>query len=158
VKTVKLTTESTGNEGTFGTLLCDFGPPYRRLELKTGELPWRDNKPNLSCLPAGLYKCEWAHSPKRNKNVYFIRENFPDRDAFQIHSGNLCGDVKMSYDSDVEGCILLGKKHGLKQNKLMRMQRAVLESREAVAEFEALMNGETFMLDIVPSSIRKAVG
>jgi hypothetical protein len=143
MRTFNLVRQETGDEGTFGTITSEPQVPYSNFTCKTAELPWRDNKSNVSCLPVGSYMCEWDWSEKRKRNVYFIRENFPDRDAFQIHSGNFVGDVLKGLKSDVEGCILLGKKLAS-----MGGQKAIIDSRLAVGEFESLLGGETFKSNI----------
>lgn len=138
MRTVNLIRRQTSDEGTFGDMLI-----VPEKIFYTAELPWRDNKPNISCLPTGTYLCEWDHSPKRGRNIYFIRENFNHRDAFQIHPGNYAGDVEKGFKSDALGCILLGN-HFLDTGG----QKMVSDSRLAVARFEALMDHEPFNLVI----------
>ena len=64
----------------------------------TLELPWMDNKPNISCIPHGVYECEKRYSPK-NGDVFQLR-NVIDRTYIQCHTGN--------YTSQIQGCILVG--------------------------------------------------
>lgn len=63
------------------------------------ELPWKDNKQNISCIPAGIYPVETYNSPKHGK--VFLLKNVPGRSMIEIHAGN--------YYTDIEGCILPGK-------------------------------------------------
>jgi len=41
-----------GDQGTPGLVLRDG-----ELVCRTMELPWRDNRPNISCIPPGRYTC-----------------------------------------------------------------------------------------------------
>ena len=64
----------------------------------TLELPWKENKRSISCIPEGLYEYTFYDSPK---NGYVIQlENVRNRDYIQVHSGN--------FTYQVEGCILVG--------------------------------------------------
>ena len=64
----------------------------------TLELPWKENKRSISCIPEGLYEYTFYDSPK---NGYVLQlENVRNRDYIQVHSGN--------FTYQVEGCILVG--------------------------------------------------
>ena len=65
---------------------------------KTLELPWRDNKRSVSCIPAGGYEAVKYFSPSRGD--CFLVKKVPGRSAILIHSGN--------YNRDTRGCILPG--------------------------------------------------
>lgn len=65
----------------------------------TLELPWRDNKPNISCIPAGHYPIVLEYSAKFDKLLWELKE-VPGRSEVKIHRGN--------YLSDIEGCIMVG--------------------------------------------------
>lgn len=64
------------------------------------ELPWDDNKPNASCIPAGIYHCEKYFSNKYNRECISVK-GVVDRSAIAIHQGN--------YTRDILGCLLPGK-------------------------------------------------
>ena len=64
----------------------------------TLELPWLENMPNVSCIPAGTYKA-FKRISSRNGPVFELR-NVPQRSSIQCHSGN--------YTRQIEGCILAG--------------------------------------------------
>ena len=136
--------KSTSDQGTFGELTTPNGTVF-----VSAELPWRDNKPSLSCIPRGNYPVKWLWSPKHNRNIYHV-EGVQGRDRnlemanIEIHNGNYAGDVTKGYRSDVLGCILIGNKVGV-----IGTQRAVLESQAALAHFESLMNQEPFMLNVI---------
>jgi hypothetical protein len=79
---------------TMGTL--EAGP----LKLYTLELPWMDNDPETSCIPAGTYLCPLAWSDRYRQlmpRLLYV----PKRTGILIHSGN--------YPGDTHGCILVGK-------------------------------------------------
>lgn len=64
----------------------------------TLELPNKNNKTNISCIPEGTYK---YHARLSNRNGMVLQlENVENRSYIQIHSGN--------YTSQIKGCILVG--------------------------------------------------
>jgi hypothetical protein len=63
------------------------------------ELPWNDNKHDISCIPLGKYKVVLAKSPKRDYIVPLL-QGVPGRDGIEIHIGN--------YPHDTHGCLLPG--------------------------------------------------
>ncbi len=64
--------------------------------LKTLELPWLDNRRNVSCIPEGVYNVS-VHP--RGLSV----ENVPNRSGILFHVGN--------YTKNTRGCILPGLYH-----------------------------------------------
>ena len=64
----------------------------------TLELPDKDNKSNVSCIPAGTYNYYKRESPS---NGYVIElQDVVGRSYIQIHKGN--------YTRQIAGCILVG--------------------------------------------------
>ena len=126
-------TSDQGTEGIFATdgFFC-----------KTLELPWRNNQRSISCIPSGEYIVKIRQSPKYG-SVYWVT-SVPNRSWILIHAGNVAGDVKKGFRTHVNGCILLGKKHGFLYN-----QRAVLTSRPTVRRFRSAMRDKTFKLIVV---------
>lgn len=120
------------DHGTFGRL----GPWF------TGELPWRDNAPLISCIPAGTYPVTWAWSPRLRKWTYRL-DNVPERSGILVHSGNFVGDRSLGYRAQFLGCISLGERLGV-----MEGQKALLVSRPAVRAFEELMGRRPFTLEV----------
>ena len=123
------------DQGTLGKLY------YSNFSCYTLELPWRDNKRNISCIPAGEYDSKIRISPKFGK-VYWLTE-VENRSFILMHSGNWAGDVEKKFKSHVNGCILLGQKRGLLAGQL-----AVLNSRITVKRFIRMMGGNPFKLKI----------
>jgi hypothetical protein len=64
----------------------------------TLELPYVDNKRNISCIPTGEYWVRKRKSPKFG--LCFIVEDVPNRKYILIHKGN--------FHTDIRGCILVG--------------------------------------------------
>lgn len=144
--------------GTFGVLTGEG------LNLRTGELPWRDNKVGKSCILPGEYECRVKDSPKFGPNTYRL-EGVAGRTEILIHRGNFCGDEDLGHHADIDGCILLGLSTGSVelpkpiQVKLGRqMQHGILSSRRAMEQFMAVMKGEPFKIQILaqPSAATRA--
>ncbi len=105
----------------------------------TLELPWRDNAPNYSRIPAGVYTATYTESPHFNKKTYLLT-GVKDRTSIRIHSSN--------FPHELKGCIALGEKLGI-----LNGERALLNSRQAVEEFEKLMNCAPFELEVLDAEI-----
>lgn len=106
------------------------------------ELPWKDNKPDVSCIPAGEYLVVPYTSSHLGK-IYKICD-VPGRTDERIHVGNWAGDASMGYKSDSLGCIFLGL-----GNKDLDGQMAVNSSKAALEKLKEVMNYEAFKLKIV---------
>ncbi len=127
-----------GDEGTFGKVVFED----LSFECFSGELPYKDNQRNISCIPQGEYICRVRYSYRFKRMLYEV-EGVPGRSAILIHPGNFCGDRSKGLRSDLHGCIALGKHFGV-----LAGQKAVLNSRLAVNEFMDRLNYEPFMLVI----------
>jgi hypothetical protein len=68
------------------------------LKLCTLELPWNDNRHDISCIPAGLYVVAPYLSPHLG-NVLEVK-SVPDRSGIRIHAANFVGQL--------QGCIAVG--------------------------------------------------
>lgn len=137
MKILILTRLETGDEGTFGMIKVHDN------EFVTGELPWRENKSNISCIPVGEYGVGWTESPKYGRKMYYVH-GVLGRSGIRFHSANFMGDVKIGMYSHLLGCIAIGKCRGELEG-----QQAILQSRDAMKQFETLMAGEPFTLRIV---------
>lgn len=60
------------------------------------ELPWRENKKQVSCIPIGTYPVRKFNSPKFG--MCYAVDNVPDRSQVRIHAGTNFGHTL--------GCIL----------------------------------------------------
>ncbi len=114
------------------------------IELWTGfslELPWRDNAPEISCVPVGLYIAHLRPTSKFGYALYQL-DNVPNRVACEIHIGNWAGDVSLGFKSDVEGCTILGTSHAQLDPAGHRgPQLAVANSTTAFKAFMQASNG-----------------
>ena len=136
MKTLVLIRVETSDQGTIGILL-----DREFLLCYTIELPWRDNKRNISCIPTGEYQVV-PYTSRKFGRVFHVLD-VPNRSGILIHSGNVAGDKNKGYKTHSYGCILPGRKTGY-----LWKQRAVLISRPSVVELREKFN-EPFKLKIV---------
>jgi hypothetical protein len=87
------------------------------------ELPWHDNKENVSRVPAGRYKSILRYDHRDAWRLELV--DVPGRGHIQIHIGN--------WPSDTNGCILVGK--------INRGKCAVEQSTEAYADLKRAFYG-----------------
>lgn len=127
----------TGDQGTLGRIRIGKEIFY------TLELPWRDNRPNTSCIPAGVYACKFTMSPRFGYSMYLV-DGVNNRSGVRIHSANFAGDKTLGYKSQLSGCISLGLHYGK-----MGGQDAVLLSKPAIRKFESLLERKSFILEII---------
>jgi len=112
----------------------------------TGELPWRDNLSDLSCIPGGTYLCTVTHSGRFNRDLYELKD-VPGRFAVRIHPANFCGNVSRGKRTELNGCIALGLHEGV-----MEGQKVVSSSKIAVQEFMDMLGNQDFELEILGSA------
>ena len=118
-----------GEQGTLGVVRLDGRCCWLSLEP-----PDRGNRPNVSSIPAGEYRCGPVASPRFGETYAVL--DVPGRSHILFHAGNTAADT--------EGCILLGRRFGSVEGR-----RAVLESRPGLAGFlRSLAGGEGFRLRI----------
>ena len=141
----------TGDQGTFGRMFAAEKSYY------TVELPWRENRQRMSCvpwaewntehgfcLPEGEYHCEIRYSGHLGL-TYWLKD-VPGRTYCLIHPASYGGDVTKGWKTHLEGCIGLGFAIGW-----IEKQKAILRSRVAVVDFMNVMKREPFLLRIVNS-------
>lgn len=109
------------HDATHGVLFLDGVPRFVTLEL-----PWRDNKQNVSRIPAGIYKMEPFMS--RRFGATWIVRDVPGREGILFHAGN--------FPEDTEGCILLGSRFGLDKGT-----SEILASTFATSAFKDMLKG-----------------
>lgn len=139
--TFTLTRSALGPISTPGVLECpnDDGTS---LEFATLELPWRQNAPKISCIPAGRYQVVFAWSDRWNRLVPWL-VGVPHRSAIEMHVGNV--------PRDTDGCIIVGSEAA---------ENAVLRSQKALARFEAWLGRaarELVFIQITDPPTRPAV-
>lgn len=137
---VVITRQASTDAGTFGMLVAKRG--LLTFSCYTGELPWRDNKNNISCIPAGVYQVT-RHESRKFGKVYLIN-NVPKRAGILMHAANYFGNRDLGLRTDVEGCIGLGM--GI---AMLDGQQALTHSRHAISAFEFFLSFGNFDLEIV---------
>ena len=117
---------TTSNAGTFGVIM-DEGKPF----CVTCELPWKNNTPNISSVPTGIYEAVRVQSP-RFGNTFEVT-NVQGRAHILFHRGNSTKDSR--------GCILLAEGFGPDEH--------VELSRKAFTEFlDRTQDYKKFILQI----------
>lgn len=113
-----------------------------QLSMFSGERADLNNQQNVSCIPVGKYKCSRHVTAKypESRRAYIIND-VPNRSGILFHSGNI-----PSIDSS--GCILLGMSVGKLTHNGKSMD-AVLQSRDAMEKFHAIIQNKEFELEIV---------
>lgn len=139
-------------EGTPGVLRVVRSATGEAATFVTLELPWRENRRGVSCIPCGVYDALYEDTRKVIGGVcrwYHLRD-VPDRGGILIHPGNFAGDVREGFASDVRGCILIGRDRGvLTPRGHARAQRCVLHSRDACAALVRFTGGMPMRIEVV---------
>lgn len=89
---IVITRNKNEDKQTLGNLSC------RNFKCYTLELPWKNNKRGVSCIPVGKYKVVKRSSEKYGNHLHIL--DVKGRSFILIHSGN--------YHTQIQGCILVG--------------------------------------------------
>lgn len=129
-----LTRQKYTEEETLGELIIkDNGEEIFRC--KTLELPYLDNKRNISCIIEGEYDTV-PYNSEKYPGTYELLE-VPDRTAILIHWGN--------YYTNTEGCILVGKAFSyINSDDVID----ITSSRDTLTELKEATNYRAFKLII----------
>jgi Family of unknown function (DUF5675) len=114
-----------------GVLGVWFNPDGAEL-CKTIELPWKNNEPDISCIPAMLVTFERFMSPAHGQ--VWEATNVPERSEIEIHAANLASELK--------GCIGVGDTFGT-----LSGHAAVLNSQVTLNKLRAALPAK-FQLNI----------
>jgi hypothetical protein len=117
--------------GTFGHLIM-LGNEF---ECYTVERPWKDNQPEISCIPEGNYELVLGRFNKGGYPAYEFVE-VPGREYIKIHIANTMDDVL--------GCIGLGSSLGFVQGKWA----VTLSSRAHTQFMRAMHDSRTAWIEI----------
>ena len=125
--------------GTFGVLRHGQVPFVLTLER-----PWNDNQQDISCIPAGRYRCRAIRSPKFG-NTYEVCD-VPGRAHVLFHQGNTI--------EDTHGCILVGEEFSgtWESPMLVSSQRGfgeLVKYLDGVREFDLVIHEPTFIEPMV---------
>lgn len=117
----------------------DDGVLGRLGQWHTLENPWRDNKPNVSCIPTGVYRCARSYFHKGEYPTFQVLD-VPDRGQIKFHVGN--------WESQTLGCILLGRRVGVLATRPGEL--GILDSQLAFDAFMRSLEGvDEFDLEVV---------
>lgn len=117
------------NDGTPGVFLLDNLPIAVTLERQ-----WKDNLPNVSCIPTGQFICKRIKSPKYGNTFQII---VPGRDLIEFHWGNI--------DDNTLGCVLLGENFDTWKDGSL----SIASSKTAFDEFiRRTLGVDSFMLTV----------
>lgn len=135
IRVVKLRRLESSDQGTFGHLVDGDFVAF------SGELPWKNNENDISCIPEGRFECRWTWSGHFRRYMYEVK--VPGRVGVRIHSANFMGEPHPPRLKQLEGCVSLGEKIGV-----MEGQKAIFVSRPAIEKFEKRMGGLPFILEV----------
>ncbi|MBO7920945.1 hypothetical protein J5X92_01775 [Alteromonas sp. K632G] len=137
--TIELLRHTTDEQGTPGNMF--IGPWFAH----TLELPWRDNLPNLSCIPAGDYSMRLVKTrkPIGGRSHLYLIEDVPQRSSILAHAGTWAGNKEKGLKTSVLGCVLIGYRTGVHQN-----QRAIFDTRRAIGDFHNILAGQPARISI----------
>jgi hypothetical protein len=102
---------------------------------ETIELPWRDNKRMVSCIPEGQYRMIRRIHAKHGDQLAIV--NVPQREAILIHPANFALSELQGCIAPVTKCIAPGKGNysGVALTRLKDLVYPVLEEGEEVYLF-----------------------
>jgi hypothetical protein len=100
MKTLTITRTDENDKNTLGFLTLKDSRNKIIYNCVTLELPYKDNKKQISCIPKGTYRSSVGVSNTKGQVVYV--KGVTNRTGILIHIGN--------YSKDTLGCILVGKK------------------------------------------------
>ena len=122
LKVIELKRVAMNDESAQGVLIYD-----RYAFALSLELPWKDNKHNISCVLPRAYLCQREVNPHLGEAFRLI--NVSGRDSIFIHKANFVTDLK--------GCIGIGEEFDFIKGK-----RAILDSGHAYSEFMNILKGQ----------------
>ena len=105
----------------------ELNPIFAAISLERG---WLDNKPNVSSIPTGEYKCVLEYSPRFKKDLWELK-NVPNRSECKFHASN--------YWNQLNGCIALGD---TAENIGRDFQLDVTNSGDTMDTFHRLLRNE----------------
>lgn len=142
MRRARLQRDGCGDQGTLGRL--HFGPRGPG-PLHVMEPPWRDNRRNRSCIPAGEYLVVPHVSPRFGSCL--LVTGVTNRSHVLFHAGNVGGDTEIGYHTHTHGCLLPGIHRG-RIDVRGKTQRAVLSSRAGLRRVMEWAGDEPFTLEI----------
>ena len=114
--------------GTLTLLDNNLNPIFAAISLERG---WQDNKPNVSSVPVGEYKCVYEYSPAFERNLWELKD-VPNRSECKFHTSN--------YWNQLNGCIALGD---TAENIGQDFRLDVTNSGDTMETFHRLLKNES---------------
>ena len=108
----------------------------------TIERPWKNNEPNVSCIPEGVYACQ-PFSGTRFQDVIQVMD-VPDRSYILIHVAN--------FPHDVEGCLGVGDRFVSDA-----LEPAVYNSKKTLAALMDIFNGHEERMTLKVTGVRAEI-
>lgn len=96
--------ELSDSKQTLGTLQILNSVGDEVFKTDTLELADLGNKPQVSCIPKGIYDVLKVPPTSAIPYLHLAIQNVPNRSGICIHTGN--------YNSQIRGCVLVGKGYG----------------------------------------------
>ena len=122
MKVELMTVDSGAHKGTISALIVDDTVCCWALEL-----PWKDNHPNISCVPTGEYELRLEWSSKFNRELYELK-GVSGRSECKFHIANRLHEI--------QGCI----SPGIMVRKIDN-EYSVAQSTAAFNKFMMMMKG-----------------
>lgn len=140
-------------------LVCVYDSPKKEkllFQCKSLELAWLNNKPQVSCIPAGEYKCTWYKSPRISQKAndkYKLQHGVYPSPLLEVYHYLInyvlgragCLFHSVNYSRDLRGCVGLGS---LFKDIDLDGQMDIIHSGDTIKAFESLMQKEPFLLKI----------
>ena len=134
---VKITRFQTNDKSTYGDLEVINGEGKVVFKCKTLERGWLNNKPSVSCIPAGIYEVVKTYSNRFDRMLYLVK-NVPKRAGIRLHSAN--------YSKQLNGCIAFGSAFSdINGDREMD----IINSNKTHQQFDRVMNDGGFRLEII---------
>lgn len=128
-----LTRQKDDGMETLGILQSDV--PEMIFQCDALERPWKENKTDISCIPAGVYTCKWMPF---YDTFHYELQDVPGRTGVFIHNANKFFQV--------EGCIAVGSSEAdINEDG----QLDVLNSVQTLDHFEQLCDKQDITLTVI---------
>lgn len=108
----------------------------------TIERPWKNNEPNVSCIPEGVYACQPFSGTRFQDVIQLI--DVPDRSYILIHVAN--------FPHDIEGCIGVGDRFVSDA-----LEPAVYNSKKTLAALMDIFNGHEERMTLKVTGVRAEI-
>jgi len=111
----------------------------------TIELPYKNNAPQISCIPKGVYDVVYRESKKYPRHYHIL--DVPNRDFILVHQANFVGSPNpKTRKPDLLGCIGVGNGYGdINGDGIVEL----LRSTPTLKRLLEVMGKESFTLTIV---------